>query len=233
MAFGINSNRGEGEGKPEQTAGGGWDTAEPSHARSGTSPSASPRFLREVSGCIGAPVPAGASCLHRSSAGAPRPDNHHRPGEHRDPVPQAAPSHSARKKVFQGGTAAPYHPSSPSAWWSVLPSRKRNPDPTSSPRCLRLCPTGARCALLTRDARSLAGGKQPDDFLSSQNRVARTRLAQARLSAATLLDLILRRGRKDGRGGLSAAGLWVRTPRRSPSPSSPPEQRERCKRHPN
>lgn len=102
MAFGINSNRGEGEGKPEQTSGGGWDTAEPSHARSGTSPSSYlPAFCERFRTHGTAPVSAGASCLQgKSSMGAPRPENGHRDrfGEHRDLIPQAGPSRSAREK---------------------------------------------------------------------------------------------------------------------------------------
>lgn len=106
MAFGINSNRGEGEGKPEQTTGGGWDTAE--RRMHGEARAFHLTYLLSARG-LGmhqtAPVSARASCLHRgNSMGAPRPENCHRNhfGEHRDLIPQAGSSHSAKKKTFQG-----------------------------------------------------------------------------------------------------------------------------------
>lgn len=51
-----------------------------------------------------APVSAGASCLQgKSSMGTPRPENCHRDrfGEHRDLIPQAGPSWSAKKKKIK------------------------------------------------------------------------------------------------------------------------------------
>lgn len=128
------------------------------------------------------------------------------------------PQAQRKRETFQGGTTASYRSNSPSALVVCVSQKENKRKSHQEPSLPTTLPDGSPAH------KRRARGKRPEP---GGTYTAGLR-ASARGNVAGLDPT--RGGGKDGLEGFSAAGLRVRTPRRSPSTPSPPKQRERLQR---